>query len=347
MLQARCVELQFFNKKNGVWRKVPVEESRRPISRPPIFVFWVDTNKGDEQHPNYRSRLVARQMKAQDTSSASYFAPAPPLEALRTIISMAVTEVGSHRPILDPNSPQRSQLSFVDIKRAYFNAKIDAKDPPTYVSLPKEDEDHGTMCALLVRHIYGSRMAADGWQQECSTFMIRLGFKQGEACANVFYHAERDVMCTVHGDDFTFQGPCDQLDWFERSITEQYEATIGPRLGPGPNDAAEGRALNRVIRWTTEGIEYEADPRQAERLIAECGLENCQTVATPGVRASGQDLSDDAELPPRLTTAFRGSAARGNYLGPDRCDAQFATKEVCRSMSKPTVQSWQSLKRIC
>ena len=117
-------------------------------------------------------------MKAQDTSGASYFAPAPPLEALRTVISMAVTEVGSHRPILDPNSPQRSQLSFVDIKRAYFNAKIDAKDQTTYECLPNEDEDHGTACAFLMRHMYGIRMAADGWQQECSTFMIRLGLKR-------------------------------------------------------------------------------------------------------------------------------------------------------------------------
>ena len=81
---------------------------------------------------------------------------------------------------------------------------IDAKDPPTWVSLPKEDEDHDIMCALLVRHMYVTRMATDGWQQECSTFMIRLGFKQGEACANVFYQAERDVICAVHGDDFKF-----------------------------------------------------------------------------------------------------------------------------------------------
>ena len=70
-------------------------------------------------------------------------------------------------------------------------------------------------------------------------------------------------------------------------------------------------------------------------------------MATPGVRATGQDFSDEAELPPRLTTAFRGSAARGNYLGPDRCDTKFATKEICRSMSTSTMQSWQSLKRIC
>ena len=103
VLQARRIELQFFNKKS-VRRKVPLEEARRRTGRPPISTRWVDVNKGDEQNPNYRSRLVARQMKAHDHSGVSYFAPAPPLEALRTVISMAVTEIGSHKPILDPLS---------------------------------------------------------------------------------------------------------------------------------------------------------------------------------------------------------------------------------------------------
>ena len=56
-------------------------------------------------------------------------------------------------------------MSFVDISRAYFNAKCDP-DKPTYVELPPEDPDHGRMCGLLQRHMYGTRAAADGWQRE-------------------------------------------------------------------------------------------------------------------------------------------------------------------------------------
>ena len=101
-------------------------------------------------------------MKAHDHSGTSYFSPAPPFDALRTVIGMAVTKRGSHKPNLDPLSPHRSQIISIDLERAYFNAVIDERDPPTFVSLPKEDEDQGTMCALLVRHMYGTRMAADG-----------------------------------------------------------------------------------------------------------------------------------------------------------------------------------------
>ncbi len=46
-------------------------------------------------------------------------------------------------------------------------------------------------------------------------------------------------------------------------------------------------------------------------------------------------------------TAFRGAAARANYLAADRTDCQFAAKEVCRWMSKPTEAAWRALTRPC
>ena len=133
----------------------------------------------------------------------------------------------------------------------------------------------------------------------------------------------------MHGDDFTSSGPADALDWIEQSLAEHYELTIAPRMGPGPNDAKEGRVLNRVIRWLDGRIEYECDPRQVERLVAECGLDGAKAVSTPGLKPTFKELEEDsAELPSHLTTAFRGAAARGNYLAADRLDAQFACKEM-------------------
>ena len=187
--------------------------------------------------PNYRSRLVARQLKAHDKSGETYFAPARPLEALRTVLSLAMTRIGSHQPIWDPMSPNRTQISFIDIKRAYFNAKIDREAAPCFVQLLSEDADHETMVGELIRHMYGTRMAADGWQEEYSTFLVELGFTQGMGHPNVFKHHSRNIACSVHGDDSTASGPCDDLDWYEQEVGKKYEITVGPRLGPGPNDA--------------------------------------------------------------------------------------------------------------
>ncbi len=39
-------------------------------------------------------------------------------------------------------------------------------------------------------------------------------------------------------------------------------------------------------------------------------------------------------------------AARGDYLGQDRMDMQFAAKTISRFMSKPEEQDWRSAKRL-
>ena len=112
--EARGKELEFFHSKR-VWQKRPKAVAKLETGRPPITVRWVDVNKGDDMNPNYRSRLVARQLKARDMSGKSYFAAAPPLEALRTVVSLAMSRIGTHQPIWDPHSAQRVQISMVDI----------------------------------------------------------------------------------------------------------------------------------------------------------------------------------------------------------------------------------------
>ncbi len=177
-----------------------------------------------------------------------------------------------------------------------------------------------------------------------------LGFSQGTSSPNILHHKQRGITCSVHGDDFTSSGPKPSLDWLEAAICERYEITIGPRLGPGQGDSKEATVLNRVVRWCshngTQWLEYEANPRQTERLVADCGLEGAKPVATPGTRSSGDELTNDRPLEARLHIAFRGAAARGNYLSVDRLDCHFACKEVCRWMAHPSQASWSALKRL-
>ena len=80
-------------------------------------------------------------------------------------------------------------------------------------------------------------------------------------------------MSSLHRDDFTSAGPKHQLDWLRAEMEQKYELKENYRLGPGKLDHKEGRILNRVVRWTQGGIEYEADPRQGEKLITSLGLE--------------------------------------------------------------------------
>jgi hypothetical protein len=94
-------------------------------------------------------------------------------------------------------------------------------------------------------------------------------------------------------------------------------------------------------------VEYEADPRQGERLLEGLGLDgNCKATATPGLKPVIDVLKDDSPLSTDSHTTFRALAARANYLAQDRIDLQFAAKEACRFMSAPTDSAEAALKRL-
>ena len=60
---------------------------------------------------------------------------------------------------------------------------------------------------------------------------------------------------------------------------------------------------------------------------------------------SADDL-DEVEFEGREATEHHGVAARLNYLVSDRADIQLATKELARTMSRPTRGDTQKGKRI-
>ena len=326
---------------------MPRSEALAKTGKPPISVRWIDTNKGDDDAPNILCRLVARESRR--AGDDPIFAPTPPLESLRTILSLAATNFqGASKKDRGPTSPNRIQVSFIDISRAYFCAATDPNDP-TYVELPPEDPDHGVLVGRLCKHMYGTRKAADGWHCEYAGCLVNdLGFTVGDASACVFYHAERQFRCSVHGDDLTTVGSKANLDWFKAQLEGFYELKEAHRLGPGPDDHKEATVLNRVVRWTSNGLEYEADPRQCEKLLRDLKLDggDVKSVGTPGVKPTRDQLDGDAPLHLTKWTPYRAVVARANYLAADRPELQFSAKEVCRWMASPTELALNALKRL-
>ena len=124
---------------------------------------------------------------------------------------MASSNIGNWRTRRDKSSEGRTQILILDIARAYLNAKTD-EGQHTYVAFPPEYPDSGVLCAELLRHMYGTRAAADGWQEGyVSTLVSVLGFTQGVSSPCVFRNEERGIVLNVHGDDFIATGPKRQL----------------------------------------------------------------------------------------------------------------------------------------
>jgi hypothetical protein len=152
----------------------------------------------------------------------------------------------------------------------------------------------------------------------------------------------------VHGDDFTLVGPEEGLQYIIGRMKIWYELKVKAMLGPGPQDDKEVEVLNRVLRCSDEGYEYEADPKHREKILEAFGLaEGSKELSVTGrVRDGPDDEDTEVELVGIEATSFRALAARLNYLAQDSPEVQFAAKEICRQMARPTVESWQKLKVV-
>ena len=148
--------------KHQVYIKVPIDECYRVTGKAPIGTRWVDVNKGDEQDPEYRSRLVAKDLKTNRRDDL--FAATPPLEAKQALFSLAVTKgIG-----WTGERSKGMKVDFIDVRRAYSHAKA-RRD--VYVQLPPEDQEEG-MCGKLMKSMYGTRDAAQNWEQEYATAFV-------------------------------------------------------------------------------------------------------------------------------------------------------------------------------
>ena len=84
---ARSEELEFF-KTTCVYKTVPRWMAR---GKKIIKTRWIDVNKGDEEKPDLRFRLVGREYA--DSVDWSVYAATQPLEAMRLILSVAATTI--------------------------------------------------------------------------------------------------------------------------------------------------------------------------------------------------------------------------------------------------------------
>ena len=76
---ARKLEIDYAERK-PVWQKIPRRTAKEQGWKI-IKSRWIDINKGDDENPNYRSRMVGKEFN--DREIEGLFAATPPLEARR------------------------------------------------------------------------------------------------------------------------------------------------------------------------------------------------------------------------------------------------------------------------
>lgn len=328
-IDARELEIDFFRKMK-VYSKVP-REVAKSMKAKVITTRWLDVSKGDRENPDYRSRLVGREIKRDQR--LDLFAATPPLEALKMIVSICASNQSKDEPY---------RIMTSDIERAYFFAKARR---PIFIEIPIEDREEGDedMVGKFNLSLYGTRDAAQNWQAEFTDYLTASQFKKGQSSPCNFYHSAEQLHVIVHGDDFTTTGPLRGLKWFEQLLNKKYECK---HKLLGPEGETNVRVLNRVLSWNKDGIYYEAD--HAELIIEQLKLEESKSVVILGNREDQtktfEQDSDFMNLEEAST--YRMMAARLIYLAMDRPDIQNAIKERAKQMPRPKEHHWVLIKRM-
>ena len=172
MRQARAEELQEVHR-FGVYVEAPIGEAIRVTGRKPIGSRWSDINKGDEKAPKYWSRLCAKVFRASDPQKAGCFAATPPLEALKLLLSMCMSEWDND---LDRGRTKRGKwkVMFMDATRAHFHSAV---REAIYVDLPHEESRPS--------YVLRTTCEVDVWHEASSSelgSLLRRGSQRRRVC---------------------------------------------------------------------------------------------------------------------------------------------------------------------
>ena len=131
-------------------------------------------------------------------------------------------------------------------------------------------------------------------------------------------------------------------------MREWYDIKDRGTMGSDKDEIKEVTILARTVRWTAEGLEYEADAAHRRRITEAEGLEEDSKAAASlaAKEDNGKAELDEMDLVADEHRRLRSEGATLNYLGQDRSDIQYAVKEICQGTSRPTEEGKARIKRV-
>ena len=348
--QSRKEELDWIHKEQ-VYVRVPASEVTGPL----LQLKWLDLNKGDNECPKMRSRLVAKEIKRskplhEQLGGPDTFSATPPIESVYSLMSTFVTKRAGN---------PRLRLASWDISRAHFMGKAART---IFVQLPNEDlvreEDEGQpMAGKLLKSMYGTQDASRIFQCDYTELITKEGGEFSALCPAIFKIDKWEVIGLVHGDDFLVVGADESLREVDKMLNSRYTARWESLLGgEDEKDQKEMYFLNRLVRYVPDGadadgarLEVEADARHVEILMRDFGF-NSKTKGcdTPEDKITPGELME-TERQPVLgkyeSSLYRSMVMRMAYLSVDRPDLCHTVRVLAGAMQAPKMNDMLRLKR--
>lgn len=246
----------------------------------PISMRWLDINIGNSNRMELRSRFVVLETKASQNRAGvvrdDVFSATPPHEALRLLLSLAMTETGSG---------EECKVLFIDISRAHSHSPARRT---IYIELPAERRVEGR-CGILRKSMHSTRYAAANFASLVMKVLGSLESDVGVYGPCLARHRTRDILLFCRRDDFAVKGADGNLKWFAVGLGKALLVKFRGVLASSAGDVRDVTLLNRIITYGRDDedrppIEMDADPRHAAIVMATLGLKDgskVKAVSTP------------------------------------------------------------------
>ena len=231
------------------------------------------------------------------------------------------------------------RLTLGDVSTAFLHAAMSGE---VYVWPPKEFYPNGDCLWKLKKAMYGLRQAPKLWQGHFAELMTsKLGFRRCKSDPNRYCHESGKLYVLAYVDDLLVVGTDEmRKDFMSRQSEEDLLEETG-QLVPG----TEHTFLGRRLRHNGDSIDVCMSQTYIDSVLDLYGMKNAKQVATTGSVTIVKNVSD-TPLSPEEHSMYRTAVGKLLWLALIRGDIAYATKELSRDVTAPTMQSVAKLKHL-
>ena len=235
-----------------------------------------------------------------------------------------------------------------DATNAFWQVPIDEEcymyPPEEWKEQRKQEGLPWDMMWKLNTEWYGRRVAGQKFVEWFAKILEEQGCKRSTVAPWFFYHPSWDISLEMHMDDLYGCGPEGNVKKFLESIHQQVKMKSEIH---GPGD--EFTHLKRVRSLDNEGnMHIRPDPKHIQAAVEILGIVGCRPASTPAVAGGTQSKKWEKEVPldEEDSKIYRSVTGILMYLSPDRPDAQFAIRELTKSLKEPLGEDMTKLIRV-
>ena len=283
---------------------------------------WVKVWKSEDE---LRCRVVVRGcfQNVEKSEEDNLFASMPSLVTMRLLLCMALA--------------RNWGITMGDVSTAFLHALMNEE---VFVWPPKEFYPEGKCLWRLKKAMYGLRQAPKLWQEHFAEVMTtKLGRCKSDP--SLYCHESSRLYVLAYVDDLLVVGTDEMRKSFMSQLSEEVLLKETGQLVPG----SEHTFLGRRLRHNGDSIDVCMSQKYIDTILDLYGMKDAKPVATTGTVTINKTVPD-TPLSPEEHKVYRTAVGKLLWLALVRGDIVYATKELSRDVTAPTMQSVAKCKHL-